>query len=437
MRLRIQLPAKAGSFRISNCETEKVLILSDEAFQAFLDQPIAEENMVTKYDYLSEDSGRVYCGVLVLGEEREDGVFAYDRGRHFSYLPGARAMVDSVLARAVEMIVREGTENTNEGNWCYYFSELYEQMGLVVESGNGLDAMLLDRLERRPEVADAVLTDECFDICYYLDCCKNLTQKAPLPAHASDRKSVLYQVVEQGHSVAFVCKHEDGPADLHGLLTRAASIAEGGNSSFAEALLLAANECGIPLRPAMADEAEALSHDLSHGGPADQRVVIDLDDHRIRVEYDHQANSLKDSLDMLAKSFPPAVSGKIQSRLISFLAEHDGSEELYQVLHRELGMTNREIEAMGFGLEHRYESDANDAYQDIVDYIQFEQETSEVWAWAIPGDEILANKDALQGIANRLAAAGAWDTERIYQELNKIFGINPALSPDQGPELKL
>lgn len=437
MRLRIQLPAKAGSFRISNCEAEKVLTLPGGAFQTFLERPMAEESMITKFDYRSEDDGRVYCGVLVLGEGREDGVFAYDRGRHFAYLPGARSVVNSILEQAVEMIVREGTENTNEGNWCYYFSELYEQMGLVVEDGNGLDAMLLDRLERRPEVAEVTLTDECFDVCYYLDYCKNLTQKDPLPVHTPDRKSVLYQVVEQGHSVAFVCEHEDGPADLHGLLTRAAAIVEGRSSSFAEALSLAANECGIPHRPAMADEAEALSHDLGHGGPADQRVVIDLDDHRIWVEYDHQTNSLRESLDMLAKSFPPAALGKIQSRLISFLAEHDGSEELYQVLHRELGLTNQEIEAMGFGLEHCYEPDAVDAYQDIVDYIQFEQATSVIWAWAVTGDEMLANEHALREIAGRLTGAGAWDTESIYEELTETFGTNPVLLPDQGPELKL
>ena len=37
-------------------------------------------------------------------------------------------MVDSILEQAVEKIIREGAENTNEGSWCYYFSELYEQM---------------------------------------------------------------------------------------------------------------------------------------------------------------------------------------------------------------------------------------------------------------------------------------------------------------------
>lgn len=112
-----------------------------------------------------------------MAEGREDGVFAYDAGEHFAYLPNVRVMVDSILEQAVERIIKEGTENTNEGNWCYYFSELYEQMDLVVEPGNGIDTMILEKLEQRPEAADVVLTDECFDVCYYLDYCRNLSDE--------------------------------------------------------------------------------------------------------------------------------------------------------------------------------------------------------------------------------------------------------------------
>ena len=46
---------------------------------------------------------------------------------------------------------------------------------------------------------------------------------------------------------------------------------------------------------------------------------------------------------------------RIADRLIAFLAEHDGSEELYQTLHGELGLSHGEMEAMGFDLAHRYE----------------------------------------------------------------------------------
>ena len=68
-------------------------------------------------------------------------------------------------------------------------------MGLVIEDGNGFDALLLEKLEQRPEAAEVALTDECFDICYYLDYCKNLSDEeiaAPNSFRQSDRRR-LYQ----------------------------------------------------------------------------------------------------------------------------------------------------------------------------------------------------------------------------------------------------
>ena len=97
--------------------------------------------------------------------------------------------------------------------------------------------------------------------------------------------AVLYQVEQQGRQTAFVGEDGTGLVGLYPLLARAAAITENENNSFAEALSLAAAERGTPLRRVFADEAEALSHDLGHGGAAEQRVVIDLDDGRIRVEY--------------------------------------------------------------------------------------------------------------------------------------------------------
>ena len=141
--------------------------------------------------------------------------------------------------------------------------------------------------------------------------------------------AVLYQVEEQGRQTAFVGEKEGGFTELHSLLERASAIVEVENSGFAEALSNAAAERGTPLRQVFADEAEALSHDLGHGGIVEQQVVIDLDNGRIRVEYDHRAGSLRESLDALSKHFPTAGANRIQNRLIAFLAEHDGSEELY------------------------------------------------------------------------------------------------------------
>ena len=242
--------------------------------------------------------------------------------------------------------------------------------------------------------------------------------------------AVLYQVVEQGRQSALVCENTDGIRDLHALLAQAAANMKHTGGGFAEALNRAGTELGVPFRQVLADEADALSHDLGHGGAAEQRILIDLDSGRIRVEYDHRADSLRESLETLADHFPTTAT-KIQNRLIAFLAEHDGSEELYEVLHDELGLTNREIEAMGFDLTHRYEPDCSDAYQDIVDYIRFEQETSKIWPWFISGDEMFAHETNLREIAGQLAAAGEWDTESIYDGLTEAFGPNPLLTEEQ------
>ena len=146
LRLKLQLPAKAGRFHIFECEAVRLVTLPDEEFQDFLNGPHQDGRWAAEPFYADEHGRRIYQGVLVLGEGHKDGVFAYDGGKHFAYLPGARAVVDSILEQAVEKIIREGAENTNEGSWCYYFSELYEQMGLVIEDGNGFDTMLLEKL---------------------------------------------------------------------------------------------------------------------------------------------------------------------------------------------------------------------------------------------------------------------------------------------------
>ena len=106
------------------------------------------------------------------------------------------------------------------------------------------------------------------------------------------------------------------------------------------------------------------------------------------------------------------------------------------MLRDELRLTNQEIEAMGFDLAHRYEPDCGDAYQDIVDYIRFEQETSKMWPWLISGDEMLAQETTLREIAGRLTAAGEWDTESIYESLTEAFGNNLSLDKQSKDDTK-
>lgn len=116
--------------------------------------------------------------------------------------------------------------------------------------------------------------------------------------------------------------------------------------------------------------------------------------------------------------------------------DKEGNVELADELNEDLGVTPIQRQAMGFDLAHRYEPDCDDAYQDIVDYIRFEQETSKMWPWLISGDEMLAQETTLREIAGRLTAAGEWDTESIYESLTEAFGNNLSLDKQSKDDTK-
>lgn len=62
----------------------------------------------------------------------------------------------------------------------------------------------------------------------------------------------------------------------------------------------------------------------------------------------------------------PLTREQIGLKCLDFLAEHDGSEALYQMLHTELGLTNGEIEELGFELAHRFEDEPGMAQTHIT-----------------------------------------------------------------------
>lgn len=78
------------------------------------------------------------------------------------------------------------------------------------------------------------------------------------------------------------------------------------------------------------------------------------------------------SLDFCKGLFPSARPEErpyrspemLVNKLIGYLAGHDGSEELYQMLHGDLGYTNAEIDSMGFELGHRFEDEAGHEVSD-------------------------------------------------------------------------
>lgn len=178
MNIHAFLSRKPSSLQPPPCQVEAVVELDTASFKKLLQKPMDDQPQITAHRSLMHSENGVEHCVLFLDEESRDGVLVnsegYDWARYAAFIPGARILVNAALDQAIEMIVKEGAENTCEGNWSYPFDELYERMGLVVTPDNGLGAMLRDRLALRPEITDVELAKDRFN----LRCCTDLSAES-------------------------------------------------------------------------------------------------------------------------------------------------------------------------------------------------------------------------------------------------------------------
>ena len=78
------------------------------------------------------------------------------------------------LDRVADFIVSQGTQRTASGSWFVYCEELDEQFGVAIQEDNGLDAMLKDTLERRPEVAQVEIALQHIETEFHPEFCAQL-----------------------------------------------------------------------------------------------------------------------------------------------------------------------------------------------------------------------------------------------------------------------
>lgn len=97
--LKAPLQRKDPEVRFETCQVDRVIELRESEFRFFM------RNLMQEYDFLREYNNRclgefpegVRCGVLVLGQGSDDGVFVctegYDYARYSAYIPNARQIM--------------------------------------------------------------------------------------------------------------------------------------------------------------------------------------------------------------------------------------------------------------------------------------------------------------------------------------------------------
>lgn len=224
MKIKANFLYAPSSPQMDDCRIEKVVELAQEEFRKLKADPLAEQPFIT------ENSGCVFSrdGVtrclLALEKGGRDGVLIQPSGR--AYIPGIRDAVSAELERAADFIIRQCTGNAGGGSWHAYFNdrpgvggcrvgfeELEAQLGLAIRDGNGLDAMLLDALRRRPETSAVELAGGRVELVCDLSLRKDAgTQKEVSAPLTMERKAELFE-----RAVSTVCEIFRGE-DLYAML---------------------------------------------------------------------------------------------------------------------------------------------------------------------------------------------------------------------------
>ena len=191
-------------------QADKVVELPGALFAAFMERPL------DRYEFIRENEvdAQQYDGIghclLVLAEGRPDGVLVQcgedGRADYTAYVAGARDIVQAKLDRIEDFSVQQGAERTASGAWYIYCEELEEPFGVTIREGNGLDAMMRDTLERRPEVARAEVGLEHIETTFRPEFCAGLRGSAAQEKPDIRLRDILPLLT--GGGLTFLCHEE-------------------------------------------------------------------------------------------------------------------------------------------------------------------------------------------------------------------------------------
>ncbi len=178
MKIRAAMGRQCGPLRPTQYQVDKVVELPNTVFDNFMIKPLG------RHDFIADNriephqgDGFDHC-LLVLSDGCADGALIQcggdGRAMCAAYVAGARDIVQARLDRVADFIVSQGTQRTASGSWFVYCEELDEKFAIAIQEGNGLDTMLKDTLERRPEVAQVEIALQHIETEFHPEFCTQL-----------------------------------------------------------------------------------------------------------------------------------------------------------------------------------------------------------------------------------------------------------------------
>lgn len=182
MKLQVNFERKIPAFNLSEAFIEAVVILPEQRFKAFSRGLLKDEDFIKDHkESMYMDEKGVRHSLLILSDQSDDGFLVesqgYDYARYVAWLPRIKAYFNQQILQLAEALIREGCQHTESGNWITDFDEIKDQYGITIKNGNGIGEQVLNILSCADEMAEVEMTEDGFDMTFYLDFCPNVVQE--------------------------------------------------------------------------------------------------------------------------------------------------------------------------------------------------------------------------------------------------------------------
>lgn len=177
MNIMAQLQRNEPKLNLDTCIIKDIVEVFPSTFEHMKNNLMDDQVFIDfRKDMMYQEDGINYC-ILALDEASDDGILIQSQGRMYAFnsafIPQAKTLVKAHIKQLADYIISEGTEHTEDGKWSNTYDELYNHFGGQITDKNGNGKLLKAELEKRDEVNELIMTEDCIEMTYHLEYCQN------------------------------------------------------------------------------------------------------------------------------------------------------------------------------------------------------------------------------------------------------------------------
>ena len=177
MNILASLQRNEPKLNLDTCIIKDIVEVFPSTFEHMKNNLMDDQVFIDfRKDMMYQEDGINHC-ILALDEASDDGILIQSQGRMYAFnsafIPQAKTLVKAHIKQLADYIISEGTEHTEDGKWSNTYDELYYHFGGQITDKNGNGKLLKAELEKRDEVNELIMTEDCIEMTYHLEYCQN------------------------------------------------------------------------------------------------------------------------------------------------------------------------------------------------------------------------------------------------------------------------